>query len=359
MLNLLAGRRLKEEHVNAIRHLVASSIPSLEMDQVTVVSNKGRLLSMDTKTAAMRLNDTQFDYTRRIEQTYIDRVEQILAPIVGLDKVRAQIVADMDFTQTEQTQESFNPDLPAVRSEQQLEEQTVGKLDGGVPGALSNEPPGAAAVPEQVAEEGQAAGTVPSKNKSKTTRNYELDKTITHTRKQPGQVQRLSVAVVVDNKEGINEEGEPITIAYTQAELDRFTALVKEAVGFNALRGDTVTVTNAEFTPPKIEPIPEIPLWQRPFVWNLIKQGLGVLLLLIMFFAFVRPMFRNLMLRIKEAKEEAEKPEEPDEDQPRKIKPSGYEDDLQLAKQIATEDPKIVAQVMKSWMMNEKQKGAA
>lgn len=172
--------------------------------------------------------------------------------------MRAQVSVDMDFTVTELTQERFNPDLPAVRSEQNVEEQSTGSVDAGIPGALTNQPPGVAEAPEQVNENTQTQ-QLPSKSRRQSTRNFELDKTISHTKRNPGTIKRLSIAVVVDNKAGKNEEGEIISIPHTPEDLARFTALVKEAVGFSALRGDTVNISNVAFTPPVIEKPPVIP----------------------------------------------------------------------------------------------------
>lgn len=258
MLTLTQGWRLEEEQIQAIRHLVASSIPKMEPKNVTVVDAKGRLLSDDLKPNGMKLSAQQFEYTRRIESLYTNRIEQLLAPIIGEEKMRAQVSVDMDFTVTELTQERFNPDLPAVRSEQNVEEQSTGSVDAGIPGALTNQPPGVAEAPEQVNENTQTQ-QLPSKSRRQSTRNFELDKTISHTKRNPGTIKRLSIAVVVDNKAGKNEEGEIISIPHTPEDLARFTALVKEAVGFSALRGDTVNISNVAFTPPVIEKPPVIP----------------------------------------------------------------------------------------------------
>lgn len=355
MLALAQGWRLEEEQIQAIRHLVASSIPRMEPKNVTVVDSKGRLLSDDMKPNGMKLSAQQFEYTRRIEALYTNRIEQLLSPIVGKEKIRAQVSADMDFTLTEITQERFNPDLAAVRSEQNVEEQSTGSTNAGIPGALTNQPPGAAEAP-QVANETDQEQKLPTKSRRQSTRNFELDKTISHTRHSPGTIKRLSIAVIVDNKVGKNEEDEPISIPYTPEDLARFTSLVKETVGFSALRGDSVNVTNIAFTPQIIEKPPVIPLWEKPWVWVAFKQVMVVALLLILFFGFLKPMMRSLMAK---AKEEEEEDEEDAPIEPPKLDAPAYESNLQLAKAVAADEPKMVAQVVRTWIMADKQRAGS
>ena len=353
MLTLAQGWRLEDEQIQAIRHLVASSIPKLEPKNVTVVDAKGRLLSGDMKQNGMKLSTQQFDYTRRIEMLYTNRIEQLLSPIVGKEKIRAQVTADVDFTVTEITQERFNPDLPAVRSEQNVEEQSTGSVNAGIPGALTNQPPGVAEAP-QVATETDQAQQLPSKSRRQSTRNFELDKTISHTRHSPVKVKRLSIAVIVDNKVGVNEEGEAISIPYTPADLTRFTALVKETVGFSSLRGDSVNVTNIAFTPPIIEKPIVIPFWEKQWFWVAFKQVMVVVLLLTLLLGFLRPMMRSLMSKAKEDDEEDDEVDETIEVP--KLDVPAYESNLQLAKAVAADEPKMVAQVVRTWIMADKKR---
>lgn len=272
-VNIVSGHTIEKNQIAAITNLVASSISSLKTSQVTIVDNKGKLLSNAESSDMMGLTTSQLDYTRSIEKTFVARIERMLNPIVGMGNVRAEVSAEVDFTQTESTQESFNPDLPAVRSEQSSEEQSQGSSAGGIPGALTNEPPANANAPEQVNQQAGAATKQGSNRVSKrSTRNYELDKTISHTRNRAGAVKRLSVAVVLDNKvAAINEvvKGKKDAtnvvkrIPYTQQELERITALVRETVGFNVIRGDSVNVINVPFTKVEFEPIPELPFYEE------------------------------------------------------------------------------------------------
>lgn len=368
MLELSSGRRLDDEQVMAIMHLVASSVPNMESNQVTVVDNKGHLLSKGDSSNGIGLSARQFQYTRELEAAYVDRIENILLPIVGNGKVRSQVTADMDFTDVESTQESFNPDQPAVRSEQRIEERAQGSVtDGGVPGALSNEPPGAGQAPEQTraAATPGAPGTTtttaatPSKSKVRVTVNNELDRSIVHKRSSPGTMKRLSVAVVVDSKQKTNADGTIARVPYTKEELDRFTALVKEAVGFNAMRGDSVNVVSADFSPPAPleEPAPTA-FYDRPWVWSLGKQLLGGLIAMLILLGVLRPVMRNLSVAAPPALAVATG-DGLAEDQvtltgapgaERLPKPREYESDLQLAKTMVVQEPKRVAQVVKQWV---------
>ncbi|MCW8983045.1 MAG: flagellar basal-body MS-ring/collar protein FliF, partial [Gammaproteobacteria bacterium] len=206
LLNLYAGRSIDESQVMAISHMVASSIPNLEPEQVTIINEKGQLLSKKNKGTQMGISEDQQRYIRSIEEGYIDRIVDLLTPVVGSDKVRAQVTADVDFTVTESTVESFNPDLPALRSEQVSEESKSTAGASGVPGALANQPPGAGSAPQIANGTGGSDGQPLNKSKH-STMNYELDRTISHTRNPVGQVKRLSIAVVLDHKMVADDAG--------------------------------------------------------------------------------------------------------------------------------------------------------
>lgn len=363
LLNLATGRKLENEQVSAIMNLVASSVGNMQPEQVTVVDSRGHLLSKSEGMGGIGTTARQFEYTRQVEAAYVERIENILSPIVGANKVRAQVTVDMDFTRVEMTQESFNPDLPAVRSEQTVEENSRGAaFNAGIPGALSNEPPGPAQAPEQTGQNAAAgAETTPAKSKRRSTRNYELDRSIVHKRQNPGVAKRLSVAVVVDNKQSVNEEGQPLSIAYKPEELARFTTLVKEAVGFNILRGDTVNVINAEFTPPpQLGPPAEQSFLDQPWVWDLGKQLLGGIIAAILLFGVLKPVMRNLSRVPATAMTGSDEDSQEDlaDDQltlsedtgPRLPKPNEYESDLDMARSMVVQEPKRVAQVVKQWI---------
>ena len=368
-VNIVSGHTVEKNQIAAITNLVASSISDLKTSQVTIVDNKGKLLSNAESSDMMGLTTSQLDYTRNIEKTFVARIERMLNPIVGMGNVRAEVSAEVDFTQTESTQESFNPDLPAIRSEQSSEEQSQGSSAGGIPGALTNEPPANANAPEQVNQQAGANTKQGSNRVSKrSTRNYELDKTISHTRNRAGAVKRLSVAVVLDNKvAAINEvaKGKKDAtnvvkrIPYTQQELERITALVRETVGFNVIRGDSVNVINVPFTKVEFEPIPELPFYEEAWVWDIVKQVLGGLAVLFVIFGVLKPVMKNLAIAPPVTKIISESGDELDEDQlslsggdnkKRLAKIASYEENLQLAQTLATQEPKRVVQVVKNWM---------
>ncbi len=299
VVNLYAGRHLEQGQVAAITHMVASSVPNMASDNVNVVDQRGNLLTQPKRDTGIAMSDSQFQYTQKLEKLYISRIEDILSPIVGFDGVRAQVVAEVDFTVTEQTHESYNPDMAALRSEQLQEENRVG-VSGptGVPGALTNTPPLAGQAPEDATGEESAAIVTlekPGSNSKRRTRNYELDRTISHTRVAPGSVRKLSVAVLVDEHQSVDEEGNVVSTPLTESEMTRINALIMDAIGFSKARGDTLNVVNAPFiVPATAEPLPEIPIWQQPWVWDVVKQVLGGLVVLFLLFGVIRPAFKDL-----------------------------------------------------------------
>lgn len=361
MLNVMSGRQLDAGQVGAIVHLVASSVPNLSPDSITVVDQSGKLLTGAQSSSQMRLTANQFDYRRQLEEYYINRIEDILTPILGTEGVRAQVSADVDFSVIEQTQESFNPDLPAIRSEQTSEDLSRGAGGlGGVPGALTNQPPVTGA---QAPNPDTAAG--PQSSTKRVTRNYELDKTISHTQFPTGNVRRLSIAVVVDDRQTPDAEGNLQRTPRTEDEINRITALAKEAVGFNPQRGDSLNVINASFTEsPKVEPLPEPALLDQPWVWDVGKQVLAGIGVLILIFGVLKPLFRNLVEKapapVYAAAAAGGQLSAPEMNQQRLQSPptplldnKAYEQKLGMAQGLAKEDPKRVAQVVKTWVASD------
>ncbi len=297
-LELFSGRQLERDQVASIANLVASSIPALNVKDVTVVDQRGRLLNMRDKDVNVVLAAKQMEYTRSLEETMLNRVNSILQPVVGIGRFRAEVSADVDFTSVEQTDELYNPDLPALRSEQTMDESRVGgAAPVGIPGALSNQPPGPSSVPEQ-AESG--AGVVggngsPGSARKQATRNYELDRTISYTKHQQGRVRRITVAVVVDDLSSINaESGEVARSPWDQNELERLRILVQDAVGYSALRGDSVNVVNTPFVAETPIVTEDIPIWKQEWIWDVAKQVMAVIFVLVLVFGILRPILRNL-----------------------------------------------------------------
>lgn len=297
-LEMFSGRQLERDQVAAIANLVASSIPELDVKDVTIVDQRGRLLNIRDADSDVVLAARQLEYVRQIEDTLVSRVNSILQPVVGLGNFRAEVSADIDFTEVEQASEMFNPDLPALRSEQTMEErQETGEGAVGVPGALANQPPGPVAVPEIVGAAGAGAagpgGAGSSRNQA--TRNFELDRSISYTRQQMGGVNRLSVAVVVDDLTNVDPEtGDRSRTRWSEEDLERLRLLVQNAVGFSALRGDSVNVINSAFIPPEEFEIEDIAFWQQDLFWNLLKQLGAGLFVLILVLGILRPVLKHL-----------------------------------------------------------------
>lgn len=390
VIELYPGRSLDQGQVASIVHMVASSVPNLSPGNVTVIDQYGRLLTQDDPNSEAAQSAEQFDYTRRVEGDYVRRIEQLLTPMVGAGRLSAQVAADLDFSVTEEAHEAYNPNPQAIRSEQTSEDTSRNGANPpaqGVPGATSNQPPSAAqAVPVNnaaaVAAAGQtpAAGTattattaatdVPTSQTKTATRNYELDKTISHTRQSVGRVRRLSIAVLVDQIPKANDKGELVPTALTADELAKVQALVREAVGFDEKRGDTVTVQNAPFLQSEaIKPPPALPIWQQPEVRDYARQGLGAIVLLVLAFFVLKPMIKGLMappapktvegILETMAERRAQQAGVPLGEERVSLgvdaadAPKVYEQKLVLARQAVAQDPKKVAQVVKTWIGSE------
>lgn len=386
LVNLYPGRVLDPQQVNAIMHLVSSSVPNLPVSNVTVVDQQGNLLSRtDDADISTGLNPNQLKYLHTLEQSYIRRIETILAPIVGKENVRAQVTADVDFAHSERTDEIYKPNQEpgssAVRSQQTSESANGGgPAEGGVPGALSNQPPMPATAPittqpgspfsqtppPNPAQPGTAAAQapasqpqVPKNTRKDATINYEVDKTIQHVRNPVGGIKRLSVAVVVNHRKMTDQNGVITSAPLTDVQKAEITDLVKEAMGFTPERGDTLNVVNSPFTEIAYDMPPELPLWKQPEMIELAQQlGKNLLiglLILYLVLGVLRPMIRRTAQPATPLLTES--PDEP-EAQPVQAPPAlrqvpqltQYEENLALARKLARDDPKVVANVIKQWV---------
>ncbi|WP_029654041.1 flagellar basal-body MS-ring/collar protein FliF [Marinobacter daepoensis] len=297
-LEVFAGRRPEPEQIRAIVNLVAGSIPMMNRDQVTVVDQNGNLLTGDdVKAETDRMKD-QYEYTSRVEERLTRRVASLIGPIVGEGRYRAEVTADLDFSAVERAEELFNPEQQAVRSERELSEQRLSGAQGGVPGALSNQPPGEATVPEQVNAAGaeNAESAAPPVNvRRESTRNYELDRTVSYTRQELGAVKRVTVALAVDDMKVVDPQtGEVSYQPWPEAELQRLSMLVRDAVGYSAARGDSVTVMNTAFAPEEAVEFEAPGFWEQPWFWDLMKQVLAGLVILILVLGLLRPTLKSL-----------------------------------------------------------------
>ena len=365
MLNIYPGRILSERQLAGIVHLVSSSVPNLDASQVSVVDQAGKLLSDQGEDDVMGSSKDQFRLTQQLEQDYSDRIVMILEPILGAGSVRAQVNADMDFTRIERTSEVYAPET-VVRSEQLSEEVANTPQDGGVPGELVNEPPLDPALQQQPEGEQQLAQQQPARTSTSSTRNYEMDKTISHIQETPGSLRRLSVAVLLDYTENVGEDGQVTRAPLEQAQLDEIRTLVSEAIGFSADRGDTLSIMNAEFMrPPAPEPLPEPGFFENDWVWQVGKGLLALSVLLALVFVVLRPLMRFAAVPIPPAPQNLAQLAGPDGQNSGQLmlgsgeqvglpenlnQGANYLQSLSMARQAAGGEPARVASVMKNWV---------
>jgi len=298
-LVLMGGpQSMTGDQVRGVMNLVAGAVAELSVDAVTVVDQNGNTLSRKAQDPALEQTDFQLDYVRELEESKKEKITNLLLPIIGPNRFRAEVSAEVDFTFVEETAETFNPDLPSTRSELLIEERRGGaELAQGVPGALSNQPPGAAQAPETVGDAllSSASAATGQRTRTETRRNFELDRSISHTRYSVGTISRLTVSVVVADVAELNQEsGETSYVPREEAELEKLTVLVKNAIGYNAARGDTVTLINAAFVQVPIELSEPVPFWMQPWFIDIVKQLLGGLALLILVMGLLRPLIRNV-----------------------------------------------------------------
>ncbi|WP_462390302.1 flagellar basal-body MS-ring/collar protein FliF [Acidovorax sp. Q11] len=375
LVSLHPGRILDRAQLAGIVHLVASSVPELSPSAVSVLDDTGKLLSQTTdSTAGAEVNAQQLLYVQQIEQQYTRRIMDILEPVVGRDNVKAQVTAEVDFTQTESTSEQFRPnqtpDSSAVRSQQVLESRgSSSKTATGVPGAVANQPPAPSAAPINGANPapnaGGQQGTEEQTNKRESTTNYEVDKTVRVTRGSTGAVKRLSAAVVVNYQSG-EDKGKPITKALTPEQIEQMTALVRETIGFNKDRGDSVNLMNTPFQV-TAAPSTDVPLWKQPEVIDLAKTFAwpvgAVLFAALVLLGLVRPALKAPAPAKASAAPvpggqldalEADTPERPALPAPSKkdeaLPATPEQLRLEDARVLAKENPVAVANILKTWL---------
>ena len=393
LLNLYPGRGLEPAQIAGIQNLVSSSVPQMPAANVTILDQSGAMLSqLKSKLLEAGLDPTQVKYVQEVETSVIKRIEDILTPIVGAGNARVQVAADIDFSQTEQTNETHKPNTTppdvTIRSQQTSETASVNSTTAaGVPGALSNQPPVPATAPltqppiagaapgapgaaqQQPPGKVDAAGLQapigtagqPLATRKDSTINYEVDRTIRHTKQAVGSVRRLTAAVVVNHRKEIGKDGKPATKPLTDAELKQINDLAREAMGFNKERGDSLSVANASFT--AVERADGgIPLWKDPDILSLVKELIkygaiaGILAYLIL--KVIKPLIVTMMTpRTGEhghhggmagaaggAAAYGAVAEETGA-----AGPSSFEVKLENARGIAAQDPKAVANIIKDW----------
>ncbi|EPF0313245.1 flagellar basal-body MS-ring/collar protein FliF [Enterobacter chuandaensis] len=377
-VNLLQGRTLDDSQVVAITHLISSAVTGLAAESVTIVDQRGNLL---TQSGLRGLQTAHLKYTNEIETDYQQRIQRILAPLVGDENIRAQVTAQIDFTEQEQTQEQYqpnsDPEKMAIRSRQaSLAEQGNRRGASGVPGALSNTPPAPATAPitqplntpvddkkeKTTGTDNNRETPQPYNNRSDETTNFEVDRTLTHTKSSVGRIQRLSVAVVINHLPQ-GEEGKPGPIS--EAELTRINALVKEAIGYNASRGDSVNILNSAFNGVVEEPVP--PFWEQDRFYALLMAIARYLVIAIIAWVMWRKLVQPAWVRHqettlrrlemeKEAREEeiaAKKRAAEKINRDRAQQRVDTELNGQQLRELAEQEPRVIALVIRQWMSKE------
>ena len=305
VLTLQRGRLLSAEEVDAVVDIVASAVQGLSPNRVTVTDQNGRLLNSGSQNSISSRSRNEFDLEQKREQEYMDKIDTILIPVVGLGNYTAQVDVIMDFTHTEETARRYNSDLPALRSEMKVEDNTIGGMLGGIPGALSNQPPLESSIPEDAT--GMKKRSMPSRKHTESTKNYELDEAISHTKQQGAVVRRVSVSVALDYVDGVApapatdgevEEGAVAAVAKeprSAAEIAVIRRLLQGSIGFDLQRGDILEVVTLPFSRSNFGAVAEVPIWEQPWFIKILKLVMGALVIIVLIVAVVRPMLKRLI----------------------------------------------------------------
>lgn len=380
LVSLYPGRALEKSQLSGIVHLVSSSVPEMNPAAVSVLDDTGKLLSMPgdkADGAASAVDAQQLQYVQQIEQMYSKRILDILEPVVGRQNIKAQVSAEVDFTQVESTSESHRPnqgpDAGAIRSQQLVESNGAGAgaPPAGVPGATTNQPPSPAAAPingpaQTLAPAAGAAAANAGSSKRESIINYEVDKTVKVVRAGTGVVKRLSAAVVVNHQSKTDAKGKVTTVPLTEQQIEQMTALVRETIGFSKDRGDSVNLMNAPFTVEQVVQV-EVPLWRQPEIQELVRSfawPVGTLLFaMLVLVGLIRPAAKAMVkppVKMRNNTLDAvleEEPERPQLPAPAKsaipLGPTVEELRLEDARKLTRDNPAAVANIIKGWVSGE------
>ncbi|MDN4504398.1 flagellar basal-body MS-ring/collar protein FliF [Alteromonadaceae bacterium BrNp21-10] len=375
VLTLARGAVLQDREVDAVVDIVASAVQGMEPSRVTLTDNSGRLLNSGSQDASSARSRKEYEIEKKREDEYLQKIDSILIPVLGLGKYTAQADVTMDFSSMEQTQKRYNPDLPAVRSEMTVEDNSIGSLVAGIPGALTNQPPLDSDIPENATgANGQTA--TPGRSHKESTRNFELDSTISHTKHQTGVVRRLSVSVAVDHVNQTAEDGTLTSVPMAQQELLNIRRLLQGGIGFDVSRGDALEVVSIPFNREFEGAIEEPPMWEQLWFMRILRLVVGGLVIIVLILAVVRPMLRKLI-----NPEQAQDGDDFDADSGLDLgdetismlsqefdenavgfSPDGSlqmpdlhkdEDVLKAVRALVANEPELSAQVVKGWMMQD------
>ena len=295
-LTLATGKNLDQEEVDSIVDMVASAVPGMKPTRVTVTDQHGRLLSSGSQDPLATARRKEHELERRQEQALREKIDSVLIPILGLGNYTSQVDIELDFSAVEQTRKKFDPNTPATRSEYTLEDYNNGNVVAGVPGALSNQPPADASIPQDVKQMKDGSVLGQGSVHKEATRNFELDTTISHERKQTGVVNRQTVSVAIRHKPSVNAETGDVTYQpLAQAELEAIRTVLVGAVGFNQARGDLLNVLSVKFAEPEMEVMADVPIWDHPNFNEWIRWLASALVIIAIILILVRPAMKKLL----------------------------------------------------------------
>ncbi|HGF7193178.1 TPA: flagellar basal-body MS-ring/collar protein FliF [Vibrio cholerae] len=374
-LTVRTGANLKQEEIDAVVDMVASSVPGMKPSRVTVTDQHGRLLSSGSQDPVSAARRKEQELEKQQEEALRGKIDSVLIPILGLGNYTAQVDIQLDFSAVEQTRKMFDPNTPATRSEYTLEDYNNGNVVAGVPGALSNQPPADASIPQDVAQMKDGSVMGQGSVHKEATRNYELDTTISHERKQSGVINRQTVAVAVKSRSSVNPDtGEVTYTPLSEADLNSIRQVLIGTVGYSENRGDLLNVLSMPFAEPEMEQIVDVPIWEHPNFNDWVRWFASALVIIIVILVLVRPAMKKLI-----------NPAADDDDQ--MYGPDGMpigadgetsligsdidggelfefgsgidlpnlhkdEDVLKAVRALVANEPELAAQVVKNWMQN-------
>ncbi|WP_226982611.1 flagellar basal-body MS-ring/collar protein FliF [Vibrio navarrensis] len=374
-LTLGTGANLKQQEVDSIVDMVASAVPGMKTSRVTVTDQHGRLLNSGSQDPVSAARRKEQELERSQEQMLREKIDSVLIPILGFGNYTAQVDIEMDFSAVEQTRKAFDPNTPATRSEYALEDYNNANMVAGVPGALSNQPPADASIPQDVAQMKDGSVTGQGSVRKESTRNFELDTTISHERKQTGIVTRQTVSVAIKDRAAVNPDNGSVTYTpRSEAEINAIRQVLIGTVGFNENRGDLLNVLSMQFAEQEPEKLADVPIWEHPNFNDWVRWFASALVIIVVVLVLIRPAMKKLLNPASDDENEMYGPDglpigadgetsligsdiESSElfefgssiDLPNLHKD---EDVLKAVRALVANEPELAAQVVKNWMTN-------
>ncbi|WP_407047664.1 flagellar basal-body MS-ring/collar protein FliF [Vibrio vulnificus] len=374
-LTLNTGSNLKQQEVDSIVDMVASAVPGMKTSRVTVTDQHGRLLNSGSQDPVSAARRKEQELERNQEQALREKIDSVLIPILGFGNYTAQVDIEMDFSAVEQTRKQFDPNTPATRSEYALEDYNNGNMVAGVPGALSNQPPADASIPQDVAQMKDGSVMGQGSVRKESTRNFELDTTISHERKQMGVINRQTVAVAIKDRAIINPDTGDVTYTpRSEAEINAIRQVLVGTVGFSENRGDLLNVLSMPFAEPEQEQLADVPIWEHPNFNDWIRWFASALVIIVVILVLIRPAMKKLLNPAGDDDDEMYGPDGlpigadgetsligSDIDAGELFEfgssidlPNLHKDEdvLKAVRALVANEPELAAQVVKNWMIN-------